>query len=272
MLPSHNTVGLEIVPAYQSAGLENRTSSESSALGFLRRQFSKPKPLPSSTSLNDQVVIITGSSTGLGFEAARKFLKLGISHLVMAVRSQKRGDAAAEKLRGEFPKPTLCVWLLDMESPKSIQAFAEHCTALPRIDIAVLNAAIQKPSFTLSPETGRETMMQVNYLSTIMLAILLLPVLKTKKQADAVRPPTISIVGSDLAYMFDIQRDSPILRPLQDPTTYDQYPLYSRLKLLLLLATAKLCESIDRENVIINVTNPGMTKGTPGSWRWRRPG
>lgn len=177
-------------------------------------------------------IIITGSSTGLGFEAARQFLKLGISHLVMAVRSQERGDAAAEKLRGEFPKPTLSVWLLDMESPKSIKAFAERCRALPRIEIAVRNAAIQKPSFTLSPETGRETMMQVNYLSTIMLAILLLPVLKTKKQADAVRPPTISIVGSNLAYMFDIQRDSPILRPLQDPATYDQYPLYSRLKLI----------------------------------------
>lgn len=114
--------------------------------------------------------------------------------------------------------------------------------------------------------------MQVNYLSIIMLAILLLPVLKTKKQADAIRPPTISIVGSDLAYMFDIQRDSPILRPLQDPTTYDPYPLYSRLKLLLLLATAKLCESIDREDVIINVTNLGMKGHTNVSGTFRGHG
>ena len=154
-----------------SSELGNRASSEASTFGFLRRQFLKPKPLPDGVQLNEQVAIVTGSSSGLGFEASRQFLKLGLSHVVLAVRSQARGDAAAERLRNEFPEATLSVWLLELESYQSIQSFVDRCQTLPRIDIAILNAGVQKPSFTTVAETGHETTMQMDYLSTVLLAI-----------------------------------------------------------------------------------------------------
>ncbi|KAG8169836.1 hypothetical protein KVR01_000581 [Diaporthe batatas] len=248
-----------------SSKLESQASSEGSMLGFMRRQFEKPKPVPDGVDLNGQVAIITGSNSGLGFEASRQFLRLGISHLIMGVRSQAKGDTAAEKLRGEFPEATVSVWTLDMESYDSIRSFADRCQTLPRIDIVVLNAGVQKPSFATVAGTNHEAMLQVNYLSTALLAILLLPVLKSKKaSAGAIRPPTLSLVGSDLAYMYPVDMDnkSPILQQFDNPKAFDQLPTYSKTKLLVLLFVSKLADYVDPEEVLVNVTNPSMTKGT----------
>lgn len=170
--------------------------------GFLRRQFERPTSLPDGIDLNRQVAIITGGNSGLGFEASRQFLRLGLSHLILGARSQARGDAAAEKLRAEFSEATVSIWTLDMESYDSVRSFAERCRELPRIDIVVLNAGVQKPTFTTVAGTGHETMLQVNYFATALLTVLLFPVLKSKKASSgATGPPTLSLVGSDLAYM-----------------------------------------------------------------------
>lgn len=245
-----------------SAELGSRATSEASAFAFLKRQFLKPKPLPNGTPLDSQVAIVTGASSGLGFEASRQFLKLGASHVVLAVRSQAKGDAAAEELRTEFPNATLSVWLLDLESYESIQCFVQRTHTLSRIDIVVLNAGVQKPAFSTIENTGHETTVQVNYLSTVLLAILLLPVLKLKRPSGLSRPPALTVVGSDLAYNVDMDWKAPVFQQLDNPETYAHMPAYSKSKLLVMLVVAKIAESISCEDILINTTNPGMTKGT----------
>lgn len=246
--------------------LGSQASSEASPLAFFKRQFLKPKALPRDIQLRGKVAIVTGASSGLGLEAARQLLKLGLAHLVLAVRSQARGDAAAEKLRSEFPGATVSISLLDMESYASIQAFVARCQeTLPRIDIMILNAGVQKYAFTTVAETGHETTIQINYLSTMLLAILILPVMKSKNGPDATRSPVLSFVGSDLAYNIDMDRgnaDSPVLKQLDNPKTYSQMSNYSKSKLLIILAAINMAESVNRDDVLVNVTNPGMTKGT----------
>jgi FlaA1/EpsC-like NDP-sugar epimerase len=91
-------------------------ASEATISAFLRRQFATPKPLPDNIDLSNQVAIITGSNTGVGFEAARQLHRSKLSHMILAVRSQTRGDAAAKKLQQEFPNSHVSVWLLDMTS------------------------------------------------------------------------------------------------------------------------------------------------------------
>lgn len=51
---------------------------------------------------------------------------------------------------------------------------------LSRLDIVILNARVFGSGFNIVPETGHENSVQVNYLSTMLLSILLLPVLKIK--------------------------------------------------------------------------------------------
>nr|QJQ82459.1 BisE [Biscogniauxia sp.] len=245
-----------------SSKLESEAHFEGTALGVLSRQFTRPKPLPQNVDLTDHVAIVTGSNGGIGFEASRQLLRLGLSHLIMGVRSQTRGDAAAETLRREFPGSDISVWLLDHESYDSIRAFVGRCETLPRIDFAILNAAIAKQDFTTVSATGHETMMQVNYLATVLLTILLLPILKSKRKAGN-KPPVLSLVGSDTAYTSQVDmKASSALKQIDDPEGFTQMAWYGKSKLLLTFFIITLANHVDANDVLINMVNPGLTRGT----------
>lgn len=243
--------------------LENEASFETKIIGFFYRQWLVyPKPIPQGTTLADQTAIVTGSNTGLGFEAARQLLQLGLSHLIVAVRSQTKGDAAAKSLRDQYPSATISVWLLDMESYESVIAFAKRCETLERIDIVLLNAGMRTMSFTLVEATRHEKTFQINYLSTVLLAILLLPVLKTKKPLSSQHPPRLSIVASDTAYWAPFSTTGPILAQCDDPSTFSSLMTYARTKLLQIYFVSRLAKEIDPNDVIVSTCNPGLCTGT----------
>ncbi|KAK2059007.1 retinol dehydrogenase 12 [Colletotrichum caudatum] len=245
-----------------SAKLQAEAAFETTVRGFLRRQRVSPTPLPTDLRLTGQTAVVTGSNVGLGLSASRQLLELGLSHLIMGVRSQAKGDAAAAELRKDFPGSQVSVWVLDMESYDSIRQFTDKCASLPRLDIAILNAGLMMASYTTAAGTGHEMTMQVNYLSTVYLSLLLVPVLKSKKIPGTPRPPVLSVVGSDASYMTTLKTTNPVLPQCDDPKGYMIQAAYTRSKLLLGFFIAKLAELVDPSDVLINVSNPGMTKGT----------
>ncbi|KAJ0116605.1 short-chain dehydrogenase reductase family [Diaporthe amygdali] len=248
---------------------------ESSFLAFMYRQFFyRPKPI--TADLSGQTAIITGANVGLGFEAGRQLLGLGLSRLILACRSQVKGDAAAATLRKEHPSAKIEVWLLDMSSYASIKEFVKRCAGdeLQRLDIAILNAGVQNTELIKSEQTGYETTFQVNYVSTALLSILLLPVLWEKRASG--RPARLSIIGSDTQYWARVDpAGGPILPRIAAPAKFESMNQYATTKLLLMGFVMKLAESIDPEVVIVNVVNPGLTastdisKGTPPSLAFR---
>lgn len=148
-------------------------------LQLLRAKWSPPA-VPT-TSFAGKTVLITGSNTGLGFEAARRFLALSASRVILAVRSPSKGQKAAQLLESDFPnlkKGTISVLPLDMNSYASITGFVQRVNAeFERIDVAVLNAGLVNRTYCKSPEGWEETL-QVNTISTALLALLLLPKLR----------------------------------------------------------------------------------------------
>ncbi|KAH7349714.1 hypothetical protein B0T11DRAFT_134095 [Plectosphaerella cucumerina] len=248
-----------------SAHLKNEAATETGFLGTFRRQVLNSVPsVPSIIDLKGQTAIVTGANGGLGLESGRQFLQLGLNHLIISARSQGKGDAAADTLRKEFPSAKIDIWLLDMESASSVRDFARRCESLDRLDIVVLNAACGKMSFErVGGGKGREATLQVNYLSTMLLTILLVPILKAKRHDS--NPGRLTVVGSDAAYMVELPQTSgsaSILDAHEDEASYEGFPQYCRSKLLLIMGVTKLAETIDREEVIINYVNPGATKGT----------
>lgn len=245
-----------------SMHLEKDARWESSFLGFLYRQFFyRPKPIKA--DLSGQTAIITGANIGLGFEAARQLLGLGLSRLILAVRSQAKGDAAAATLRKEHPSAKIEVWLLDMSSYASIHAFVKRCVGdeLQRLDIAILNAGMQHRKFTKNEQTGYEITFQVNYMSTALLSILLLPVLLQKRAPG--KPARLSVVGSDTQYWASLDpAGGPILPRLAAPGKFDGMTQYSTTKFLLVGFIAKLAENVNPDEVIVNTVNPGLTAST----------
>ncbi|KAK8088951.1 NAD(P)-binding protein [Apiospora hydei] len=245
-----------------SKHLESEAAFEASAKGWLYRQWmARRPPLPAGTRLDGQVGLITGSSAGLGLEAARQLLDLGVSHLILSGRTLEKGETAAEPLRRAHPTAKVEVWPLEMESYKSLAAFAERCRALPRLDFAILNAGLNTPERRVSAETGHEQVFQVNCLSTALLAILLLPVLEeTKKKRQ--KPPVLSIVSSDGALYAAIKGLGPVFGEFDDPEQFAFPRQYLNSKLALVLFVAKLAEQVDPEKVVVHTVHPGLVGGT----------
>ncbi|KFY84250.1 hypothetical protein V500_09464 [Pseudogymnoascus sp. VKM F-4518 (FW-2643)] len=235
---------------------------------FWNNQFIVKIELPTPSkfpSLKGKVAIITGSNTGLGFESAKQLLTLGLSHLIVAVRSTGKGKDAASQLALVNPSATISVWPLDMESYDSIQAFVRKCdTELSHIDYTILNSGIAPQSFSTTQSTGHETTIQVNHISTMLLTVLLLPILKAKSTRD--NPARLTVVNSLTAHLckFPNRNQRPLLPSFDSTeiTPWNAEERYGVSKLLPQLFLVKLAEHIKSGDVVINMVDPGLTKGT----------
>src|ERR1700761_710505 len=119
--------------------------------------------------------IITGANAGLGLATAKRFVELSAAKVILAVRSLSKGEQAKSDIEQETGiKGVAEVWLLDMASYASIQAFAKKASKeLDRIDAIVENAALALDSWSFAEE--QETSLTVNVTGTMMLAGLMLP-------------------------------------------------------------------------------------------------
>ena len=62
-------------------------------LGFVPGQWA-PIPTVLTANLTGKTVVVTGANTGLGFEAAKHFARMNPVTLILACRSQQRGEVA----------------------------------------------------------------------------------------------------------------------------------------------------------------------------------
>jgi retinol dehydrogenase-12 len=163
-------------------------------IGFFKSQL---KPLPQPTaSFTGQTVIVTGSNIGLGLEAARHFARLDAAKVILAVRSITKGEEAAKSIHDSVCRENVCeVWQVDMGNWQSIQDFAKRVAGLERVDAVVENAGVIPPGFSLLE--GFETTVAVNVVGTFLLALLLLPTLRSMASKHGITP-RIAIVTSEL--------------------------------------------------------------------------
>ncbi|KAK9235150.1 hypothetical protein V1525DRAFT_365626 [Lipomyces kononenkoae] len=254
-----------------SAGLQARASHEASFAGtFARQVLHRVPPIPPHINLCDKVAIVTGSSSGLGIECARQLLQIQLTHLILAVRSQSKGQATASKLQAEFPKARIEVWLLDMESYESVKEFAARCEKLDRLDVAILNAGCGKMRFTrCAGDHGREVTIQVNFLATVLLAMLLARIIKNngaiagKPGQSPQAPGRITIVTSDMSFWPKLDEKAlSILDSVDSPQGFDGMMQYGKSKLLLVMFVSKLAEVVSPDECIINLVNPSGVRGT----------
>lgn len=248
-----------------STAVHSRDLPQNNTNAFLSMLKSKlfvsfPRP-PSFIDLSKQTAIVTGASGGLGREAARHLLGIGLSRLIIAVRSVERGEVVAREFRAAYPDAKIEVWLLEMESHESVQAFAKRCDKdLDRIDIAILNAGGGEFDMKFS-SSGHEKTMQVNFYSTVLLAILLLPVMRAKPTDQT---PHLTVINSDMSRTCAVPmlQEIPLLPTFDSEKWWNPDDRYGQSKLLGQLFFARLAEHVQPNEVIINMIEPGFTKGT----------
>ncbi len=208
--------------------------------------------------LSGKTAIITGSNTGIGFETGRQLLQLGLSRLILAVRSEEKGRAAASVLSPDDTN-RVQVWHLDLREYDSVVAFAERAKTLNRLDFVVLNAGICPVTRIFNQNTGHDETIQVNYLSTALLAILLLPVAKATR-LNQPAPTRITFTSSEGAAWtkFKLGQETPILTALdKDEKGVDTVDRMFVSKLLGQMFLNELAKRVPPSVAVINAASPG---------------
>lgn len=123
--------------------------------------------------LTRRVFVVTGANSGLGLATTRELARRG-GHVVLAVRDERKGRAAADEILRAHPGALLDVRRLDLADLASVRDFAEKLSAEhPRLDVLVNNAGVMAPPRTLSAQ-GHELQFAANHLGHFALTGLLL--------------------------------------------------------------------------------------------------
>jgi NAD(P)-dependent dehydrogenase (short-subunit alcohol dehydrogenase family) len=232
---------------------------------FKRQLFFTPPPVAhGQVDLTGKTAVVTGSNTGIGLECSRQLLDLGLSKLILAVRSESKGEAAKRELLAgrSSGKHAVEVWNIDLSSYSSITAFVERTKTLERLDIFVHNAGLFKMALEVNKTTGHEETVQVNYLSTALLTILMLPVLKEKNTPQ--KPGRLVIVSSDTAAWakFKEKTSKPLLPAFNRPELFDAQDRYYTSKLLGQFFLTELAKRVPSSVAVVNAANPGLCYGS----------
>lgn len=146
-------------------------------------------------NLNGKVFIITGTTSGTGFEAAKILLSKGAKVIMLNRNPQKAENTIAtlqEGLGGDIDVTNVQMDLSKQESVKT--AAEEVLKTVPQIDALICNAAIaQVPKQTLTVD-GWESQMGTNYYGNWTLQALLFPLIEKSKG----RIVTVGSMGYDM--------------------------------------------------------------------------
>ena len=191
-----------------------------------------PLPLPAPGSFAGQTVCVVGGSTGLGLAAAEHCVNLGAAEVIITSRDAARVRVAKDRLeataaaavvpvtgtrggggaRSTPPaSPTECrvtAMVLDLNRYGSVVAFADDLKKIRAgrggIDFLLLNAAVIQSRFVPSPEGWQEEL-QVNTLSNVLLALLLLPWLRDERKNRS-SPAHLAFTTSSASLSNDVSQ------------------------------------------------------------------
>lgn len=245
--------------------------------GIIYNQFFVSIPEPK-FDLTGQTAIVTGSNTGLGFEAARHLVRLDAERVILAVRSVEKGEQAKQRIEESTKrKGVIEVWELDLPSYESVKSFARRCNQdLQRLDCVIGNAALGSRSYSVLEDN--EAALTVNIVSTFLLSILLMPLCRKSSRSFNVQP-RLTFIVSDVHGMARLpERHQPdIFASLNaDKSASGMRRRYGVTKLLGVLLTRELAARMgepDNQGVIVNCANPGFCASELGrkAPAWVRP-
>lgn len=145
--------------------------------------------------LNGKTYVITGTTSGTGFEAARILLSKG-AKLVMLNRNPKKAEETISNLKQQLGNSIDVLNIqMDLAEQASVRTAAQEVLdKLSRIDALICNAAIaQVPTQKITVD-GWESQMGVNHYGHFTLQALLFPLIEKSKG----RIVTVGSMGYDM--------------------------------------------------------------------------
>jgi NAD(P)-dependent dehydrogenase (short-subunit alcohol dehydrogenase family) len=206
-----------------------------------------------SENISDQkgkVVIVTGSSSGLGFETAKELAKKNAT-VIVAVRNEEKGNTAVEKIKVESPDADIQVMLVDLANLGSVHEFAgSFKKKFEKLNLLINNAGVMTPPYTKTKD-GFELQFGTNHLGHFALTGLLIDLIK--------KTPNSRIVNvSSTAHKIG-KMDFEDLN--WEARRYNKMRSYGDSKLANLYFTSELQKRLDKlsSGVIVASAHPGAT-------------
>ncbi|KQX07427.1 MULTISPECIES: SDR family oxidoreductase [unclassified Leifsonia] len=199
-----------------------------------------------------RLVVVTGANSGTGREATRRLAAAG-AHVVMAVRTIEKGEAARSEILEQHPEASLEVRHIDLSELATVRTFADSLLADGRpLDILVNNAGVMAPPKRMETRDGFELQFGSNFLGPFALTNLLLP-LVLESGHPRVATMTSGVANAGRIHFDDLQyvdrRYVPMLA-------------YAQSKLANMLAAQHLARVSDERGwkLISTFAHPGFTR------------
>jgi NAD(P)-dependent dehydrogenase (short-subunit alcohol dehydrogenase family) len=206
--------------------------------------------------MDGKTAVVTGATSGIGYETALGLARLGAS-VVLVARDAQRGARALEAVAAASRDGRPVLLVADLASLAQVRRLARDLAALPRVDVLVNNAGAMHARRKLT-EDGLEMTFAVNHLAPFLLTRLLLP----KLAASA--PARVVTVASEAHRPAALDFDD-----LQAERGYASMRAYGRSKLANVLFSNELARRTAGTGVTSNSLHPGVVatgfgKNDPG--------
>ncbi len=193
-----------------------------------------------------KTVLVTGATSGIGFEASVALAKLG-GRVILVGRDAGRTAEAVRTVQTRSGSTTVDSELCDLASLAQVRQLAERVRArYPRLDVLVNNAGGAWLTRSLTPE-GFETTFAVNHLAPYLLTRLLLD------RLTASAPARVITVSSHGHYQGTMD-----FADLGFERGYSSMNAYYRSKLANVLFTRELARRLSGSGVTANCLHPGV--------------
>ena len=205
-------------------------------------QSSGPRP-------GQEVVLVTGSTSGLGREVARRLASTG-AFVIVHGRNRERGMEVVEAIESDGVGNAR-FYAADLSSFDQTRAFGEAVLRdFDRLDVLVNNAGFGRaPDERMVTEDGLELRFQVNHLSHFLLTQMFLPRLRANTPSHIVNVSS----GAQQAIDFD---------DVMIENNFSGGRAYAQSKLAQILFTIDLAEELAGTGVVVNALHPATYMDT----------
>jgi len=200
--------------------------------------------------IDEQTVLITGATSGLGRELAQALAERG-SSLLLHGRDAESGQEMVHRIKEATGNDQIRFYWADLSSLSEVAELAGEIR-VPRLDVLVNNAGVgfgKDPSKRELSRDGYELRFAVNYLAPYLLTERLLPLLRASAPARVVN---VASVGQAPIDFDDIMLVG----------GYDGVTAYRKSKLAMIAWTFNLAARLAGSGVTVNALHPASLMPT----------
>ncbi len=199
---------------------------------------------------NGKIAIVTGSSSGIGYETARVLANKN-AKVIIAVRNLEKGEKAKSKIINQNSNAEIEVMNLDLADLNSVKSFSDSFKQkYSQLDLLINNAGVMIPPYSKTKD-GFELQMGTNHFGHFALTLQLIDLIKNTPNSRIVNVASNAHKYGKINFN-DLNWEKRKYKPMRS---------YGDSKIANLYFTSELAKKLNNNenNIIVTAAHPGWT-------------